>query len=242
MSKFVLTDCRIYSGGVDLSTRSNKAMLSAEHEEKDATAFAGGGYTEVLGGLASAKFQGEGQWEAGADTVDEVSWSGLGGLGPLTVCPDGADVDDLAWLTYAMRGSYTLGDALGEVAPWSANLASSWPLARGRVAHPPGTARSTTANGTAVELGAVASGQHLYACLHVLSASGTTPSLTVKVQSDDGSGFGSATDRITFDAATTTGGQVQRLAGPITDTFYRARWEISGTTPSFLFVVSFGVK
>lgn len=243
MSKFILTDCRVYSGGADLSTRTNKISLMAEHEEKDATAFAGGGFTEVLGGLGSAKFQGEGQWEAGnAGMVDDVSWSDLGGLGPLTVCPDGADVGDLAWLTYAMRGSYTLGDAVGEVAPWQASLASSWPLARGAIAHPPGTARTATGTGTAVELGAVTASQYLYAGVHVLSATGTTPSITVKIQSDDGSGFASATDRITFSAATDRGGQIQRVAGAITDTFWRAQWTITGTGPSFLFVVSFGIK
>jgi hypothetical protein len=244
MSKFILTDCRIYSGGADLSTRSNKATLMAEVEEKDATAFAGGGYTEVLGGLASAKFDGEGQWEAGdAGKVDDVSWSGLGGLGPLTVCPDGADVDDLAWLMYGMRGSYSLGDSVGEVAPWSASLASSWPLARGRIAHPPGTARTATGDGTAVELGAVPAGQYLYAGLHVLSASGTTPSITVAIESDVDALFnGSETTRTTFSAATDRGGQIQRVAGAITDTFWRATWTVSGTTPSFLFVVSLGIK
>jgi hypothetical protein len=244
MSKFVLTDCRIYTGGADLSTRSNKASLTAEYEEKDTTAFAGGGYTECLGGLASTKFMGEGQWEAGnAGMVDDVSWSGLGGLGPLTVCPDGADVGDLAWLTYAMRGSYTLGESVGEVAPWSANLAGSWPLARGAIAHPPGTARTATGDGTAVELGAVTSGQYLYAGLHVLSASGTTPTIDVVIESDVDALFnGSETSRVTFTQATDRGGQIQRVAGAITDTFWRATWTISGTTPSFLFVVSLGIK
>lgn len=243
MTAFVLTDCRIYTGGADLSTRSNKASLMVEVEEKDSTAFAGSGYTECLGGLASTKFTGEGQWEAGdAGKVDDVSWTDLGGLGPLTVCPDGADVGDLAWLTYAMRGNYSLGEAVGEVAPWSASLAGSWPLARGAIAHPPGTARTATGFGGAIELGAVPSGKYLYAGLHVLSASGTTPSITVRIESDVDDQFNDPTTNLTFSAATTRSGQTQRVAGPITNTWYQAAWTISGTGPSFLFVVSLGIK
>ena len=117
---------------------------------------------------------------------------------------------------------------------------SAWPVVRGTSLHPPGTARTATGNGTAVQVGAVASGRQMYAALHVLSVSGTaTPTLTVKVQSDT-VGFGSATDQITFTAATAVGGQISRVAGPITDDYWRASWTISGTNPSFLFVVVVG--
>ncbi len=175
--------------------------------------------------------------------VDDASWAGLGGLGPWTVSPDGATVGGLAYLTWALRGSYTLGGEVGDVAPWSADAKGSWPLARGVIAHPPGTARTSTGDGTAVQLGAVPAGQRLYAALHVLSAAGTTPSLTVTVQSDDASGMASPTTQLTFAAATGRGGQILRTTGgAITDTYYRASWTISGTSPSFLFLVSFGIK
>ena len=128
------------------------------------------------------------------------------------------------------------------MATWTGTAKSSWPLVRGTIAHPPGTARTASGTGTGLQLGAVPAGRRLYAALHVLSVAGTTPSITVTVESDDANTFASATTRLTFDAATAAGGQVLRTTGDaITDTWFRVTWTISGTSPSFLFVVALGI-
>lgn len=245
MPKTILTNVRCFAVGVDLTGNSNKIEISAEVEEKDSTNYASNGWGEVMGGLASAELSGEGQWEAGDPAkVDDASWSQLGGVGPWSVSANNAAaVGDLVYLTNAMRSDYKLGDAVGEVAPWTGTAKSSWPMARGQFAHPPGTARTATGTGTGLELGAVAAGRRLYATLHVLSVAGTTPSITARVESDDNSGFSSATTRLTFDAATAVGGQILRTDGTaITDTWWRMAWTISGTTPSFLFTGALGVQ
>lgn len=246
MSKFVYTSCRIYSGGADLSGQSNKIELSAEHEDKDTTNFDSNGWRECRAGLAKSEGMGSGQWEAGdTSKVDDAQWAALGGLGALSVCPIDANAGSLAWLTYAMSGSFMVGGTVGDVAPWEVKFKGSWPLVRGVSLHPPGTARTASGNGSAVlalPVTGVPSGQYLYAALHVLSVSGTTPSLTVKVQSDVDNTFASPADQITFSAASARGGQIQRVAGPITDTYYRVNYTISGTNPSFLFVVTVGAK
>lgn len=243
MGKSVLLDARLFTNGVDLTSASNKIEISAEVEEKDVTNYASNGYKEVIGGIASSTIQGEGQWEAGdATKVDDAAWSQFGGLGPWTVVPTAATVGSLAYTTYALQCDYTLGGQLGDVAPWQAKAASSWRVARGQIAHPPGTARTSTGTGTSLQLGAVAAGRRLYAALHVLSASGTTPSITARVESDDNSGFTSATTRLTFTAATAAGGQILRTDGTaITDDWWRIAWTISGTTPSFTFVAALGI-
>lgn len=242
MSKLVLTDCRLFTGGADLTGNSNKIEIGMSAEVKDSTNYGSAGWTEVLAGLKKADLMGAGQWEAGdAGKVDNVSFADLGGVGAWTMCPDGSDVDDVAYLTRALRADYKLGADVGDVAPWNASAQSCWPLSRGRILHPPGTARTSTGTGTAVEYVAATSGQYVYANLHVLSVSGTTPSLTVAIESDAGGAFGSAATVQTFAAATAVGGQAIRIGGPITDTFYRVSYTISGTTPSFLFVVSLGV-
>lgn len=249
MGKFVLVNARVFTGGADLTGMSNKVELYAEVETKDVTTF--GSYDaatsslwqENLGGLRKSMWSGEGLWEAGdAGKVDNESWASLGAVKAYTACPHTADVSALAWLTKMLRSSYTLGDQVGEVAPWSAKGHGAWPLVRGTVAHPPGTARTATGSGTAIQLGAVAADKYQYATLHVLSVSGTdTPTLTVKIQSDDNSGFTTATDRITFSGATAIGDQVDRVAGAVTDDYWRAQWTISGTNPSFLFLVGLGI-
>ncbi|MFI6861786.1 hypothetical protein ACIBKZ_18120 [Streptomyces sp. NPDC050421] len=243
MSKFVLLDARLFAPGADLSGASNKIELTSEIEDKDATTYRSGGWKEVLGGLGSAEISAEGLWEAGDPSkVDDASWSTLGGIGPYTVCPGDSVVGALAYVTSGMRTDYKVGDAVGEIAPWSGTVKSSWPLVRGQIAHPPGTARTATGTGTALNLGAIPAGKRLYAALHVLSATGTTPSITARIESGDAA-LTTPTTRLTFAAATAAGGQILRGDGTaITDTHYRVAWTVTGTTPSFMFCVSLGIR
>lgn len=239
----VLTDVRLFTGGCDLTAVNNQIEFTAETEEKDVTNFGSGGWAEVIGGIKKGKISASGHWVAGGtDKVDDNLWPGMGGRGAWSWCPDTADVADIAYLTYGLQANYKILDAIGEVAPWSADMSSAWPISRGVVLHPPGTARTATGSGTAVEHVAVTAGQYVYANLHVLSIAGTsTPTITVAIQSDDNSGFSSATTRATFTAATAVGGESIRAAGAITDTWWRASWTISGSSPSFLFSVALGV-
>lgn len=242
MGKQILTDCRIFTGGADLSAMSNQAEVQAEVEEKDGTTFTSLGWTELLAGLGSGEINASGFWEAGdASKVDDATWAGLGGLTAWTVCPTVANVGALAYFMKAMQGNYAAGGEVGEIAPYKADAKSTWPVVRGQIGHPAGTARTTTGTGSSVQLGAVPAGKSLYAAIHVLGATGTTPSLTARVESDNATGFPSAVTQMTFVAATALGGQILRVPGPITDDWFRFAWTISGTTPSFLFVGALGI-
>ncbi|WP_047892152.1 hypothetical protein [Micromonospora sp. RV43] len=246
----ILKDVRLFNGGVDLTGRTNKVEPQAEAEERDVTTF--GSYDpatdkvwkEVMAGTKSAKLTASGFWEAGDPSkVDDALWAALGGVGAWTACPRGAAVGDTAYVMAAMQGQYQLLGGQGEVAPWAAAWSSTSPLARGVLLHPPGLARTATGSGTSVLHVAVPAGGELVAALHVLSVAGTgSPSLAVKIQSDDAAGFASPTDRVTFTTATAAGGEARRVGGANTDTYYRASWTITGTGPSFLFVVSLGVS
>lgn len=244
----VLENVRLFMGGADYTGQSNKIEVAAESEEKDVTTFAsvdanGKLWKDVLGGIASAKIAQGGFWGAGdTSRVDDDMWAALGGAGAWTGCPIAANVGSVALFTKALRASYQLGGSVGDVAPWTGGLASAFPLLRGVCMHPPGTARTSTGTGTSVQLTSVAAGKQLYAAAHVLSVAGTgTPTITLKIQSDDNTNFTSATDRITFTAATARTGQVLRTPGAIADDWYRVAWTISGTGPSFLFMVSLGI-
>lgn len=245
MAKSILTNVRLFAVGADLTGNTNKVEVTTEVEDKDTTNYGSNGWKEVLGGLASAEVSAEGQWEAGDPSmVDDASWSQLGGTGPWSVSANNsAAVGDLAYLVNAMRADYTAFGSVGDVAPWTGMAKSTWPMARGQFAHPPGTARTASGSGTALNLGAVTAGQRLYAALHVLSVAGTTPSITVSVESDDAEAFTTPTTRLTFNAATAIGGQILRTDGTaITDTWWRVAWTISGTTPSFLFAAALGIQ
>lgn len=242
MSKLVLLNTRLFVAGADLTGVTNKAEIQTEVEAKEATTFGSAGSKEFLGGLVSSSINAEGFFEAGdAGKVDDGAWALRGATGPVSICPQAATDGALVYFTNALETGYTLLGQVGELAPYKVSATGTWRVVRGTIGHPVSTSRTATGNGTAMQLGAVSTSQQLYANLHVLSASGTTPSLTVKVQSDDNSGFTTPIDRLTFTAATAVGGQCARLAGPLTDTYYRVTWTISGTTPSFQFVCAVGV-
>lgn len=246
----VLVDCRIYFDSAELTGHSNKVDVKSTVEDLDRTTFSSGGWKERKNGLVDSEFKLEGFNQAGdLSYPDDTFWANLGvSTKPLTFVPKPTTilsppaVGDLSYLSRVLEVNYAPGGEVGKLWAWTADMSGNWPLARGVVLHPQGTARTTTANGTGVQLGALSATQRLYATLHVLGISGTaTPTITVKIQSDDNAGFSSPTDRITFTAATAIGGQALSVDGAITDDYWRAQWTISGTNPSFLFAVSAGI-
>lgn len=250
MAKFVLQNVRLFAGGVDLTSNSNKAEISVEFEEKDATPFAatGGVWHESLAGIASSTINASGQWEAAANATgpqlpDDALYPSLGSIHGVTLCPATAADGAVAYVGGFLRQNYTAGGAVGDVAPWQANWQGNWPVARGIVLAPP-SARTTTGTGTIFQItgGVPTANDFLIGTLHVLSVAGTTPSVTATVQSAALVGFGSPTTRLTFNAANAPGGQVLRVAGPITDQFFRLSYTISGSTPSLLFMSGLGVS
>ena len=72
----------------------------------------------------------------------------------------------------------------------------------------------------------------------------STPTITVEIESDSQEDFaGTPETRLSFDAATARGGQILRTDGTAhADTWYRPTWTVSGTSPSFLFVVALGIR
>lgn len=254
-SPHVLRNVRIFTGGADLTSQSNKVEIGVEYEEKDVTNFgsvdaSGDPWKEFIAGMGSAKVTAGGQWEAGdVGKVDDDTWAALGGASAWTVYPHestataGGLPGSVAWIINAMRAQYQLGGSVGDVAPWAASASSKWPAVRGVGLHGPGTARTATGTGTAFQRPAVPLRGFAYASLNVLSVAGTAgPSITARLQSSANEAFTVPTDRHTFTLANLRGGQVVRVPGPLTDTWWRIAWTITGTTPSFLFTSAVGVK
>lgn len=102
------------------------------------------------------------------------------------------------------------------------------------------TSVSTTgAKGTAVELGATSSTQHLFGAFFLLGTAGTT--VTAVLESDADNTFGSATTRVTFGPLTAVGGTwATPVAGAITDTWYRLR--ISAITGTWVIACLAGIE
>lgn len=239
MSTLVLTDSTVWAGGYDMTTDLNQIALRAEVEDKDTTTFGRGDWRTRQGGLRDVSADLSGLWQAGAGAIDAEAFTRLGVKDRvMTVTPDG-EAGSVAYMFQAGTFSYEAFDQVGELAPF--NLAAKGTnkagLVRGRVAAAKGTVSATGAIGTAVNLGAVVSGQYLYAAVHVFTA-GTT--VTLKIQSDNAANFPSPTDVATLSAITTAGATwVTRVAGPITDTHFRLN--ATAVTGSFVLAAAIGI-
>lgn len=246
MSKFVLTNCRVFFGAADLSGDTNEATVTGSREVKDTTNYLSGGWKEEIAGLGSSKIEITGYTEASATPAtvglpDDTGFANFGLLGGVTLAPTGAADGAPAYLTNVLESDFNpLLGKIGDVAGFKLSTVSSWPLVKGVIATPPSSVLAVgSGTGTINNLGAVAAGKQVYADIHVISTTGA-PSLVMTVQSAALVGFGSPTTRLTFGTATSIGSQIIRTPGPITDAFWRASWTVSGTG-SVLAVVTFGI-
>jgi hypothetical protein len=135
-----------------------------------------------------------------------------------------------------LRTSYMpLELPIGDVAGFSFDGQPTDEIAPGYVLHPK-TARSSSSNTTGVQVGALSGGTG-YAALHVFA--GTASTLDVVIQSDDNSGFTSATNRITFTQATGATSQWSTVTSAGSDDYWRVSWTVGGGT--WTFAVTFGI-
>ncbi len=241
MSEFVIKDGKVYLAGYDLSGDVNAAAIDYSAEAVDVTCLGDGTHIR-LGGLKSVTAQVEGFYD-GADNdqqlFDRIGVSDV----PLTICPENANEGSRAYTFKTMLASYSPGGSLGEAMTFSVSgEATGYELVQGVVLLN-GT-KTVTGNGAGQLLTAVTSAQQLFAALHITAVGDAAASIVVKVQSDDNAGFTTPTDRITFASANAIGAQwATPVNGPITDTYWRVVWTITGgTTPSFTFIVPVGIQ
>lgn len=241
MATYALTNCKLYVAQYDLSGYTNALELRHESEPLETTTF-GSTHRTRVSGLADISYTQNGFSDFADDAQDEIINSLIGTPNTVTtICPtDGTD-GERAFLFRAGEGDYSSGGSVGEVHAFTVSGSGTDKLVYGTVLHP-ATARTSTQTGTGRLLGAVSASQTLYAGLHVIAASGTNPTLDVTIESDDASGFVSPATRITFAQATGKTSEWKTAAGAITDTYYRAKLTIGGTSPSFTAVVVVGIK
>lgn len=238
-----LTNAKILAGPADLSGWSNTVELEAEAEEKDVTTFGATGFRSFLGGMKQVMVKSAGFWEAGSAVLpDDRFWTDLGvSAVPMTVTPTGATVGDVSYITRVTRLKYNFGDKVGEILPFESEAnGDGTALVRGLVAdNQVRTVTGTTAIRTLV---APTATTRVYAAIHVVAVSGTSPSLTATLQGDDAIGFPSPATVATSSAITAPGSIW--LVGPYgvsLDSFFRLSYTISGTSPQFSVIATIGI-
>lgn len=243
MAKFVLYDQLVFVDDYDITGDTNAVALEYGAELKDCTVLQND--TRInLGGLKTVQCSVAGYYDAATEDAELFSNIGVSGK-PVSIVNDGDNEGDIAYWFNAVGGEYTIGTSTGEIMPFSFVAGAQDSLIRGVMGHNArSTAETSSSTSTGVQLGAVGASQKLYAVLHVLDSSGSgDQTLDVIVESDDNSGFTSATTRLTATQVTTsTTSELLEVAGAITDDYFRVNFTIAGSgSPSFKFVLLFGV-
>jgi hypothetical protein len=241
-----LMDARILLGGYEYTSFSNSLTTDYGVEMLDNTVF-GDSTRSNRPGLRTFSFTVNGYRDDGASTpfgdTSGTAYSRIGAAREVfSFAPVGTADGQRSFTIRGVNGTYTpLSGSVGDILPFElTGSAAHSELIKGVVEGV--GAKTATANSTGTQIGALSATQTLYAALHVTAYSGTSPTLDVKVQSDDNSGFSSATDRITFTQNT---GSIQSqwgsVNGAVTDDYWRTVMTIGGTTPSFTLYVTLGI-
>lgn len=236
-------DMLVIDGSIDLAGVGKVINLTNEVNPLDTTPLSTTGWTTLIGGNKTGMVDIELMADYDNNAADDTEWGYLGTSSvPKSIVLGSADGSPAYLMNGINLSHQVIGGQVGELAMARVSgRQSGSPVVRGKLLHALTTARTSSSTGTGRQLGAVSATKRLYAALHVTAASGSTPSLTVKIQSDDNGAFSSATDRITFTASTARDYQFSSVAGAITDDYWRISYTISGSGASFNFAVSAGI-
>lgn len=249
MGSYAANNVTTWFSGFDMTGQLNSTGLAMSYDALDATTYQPATVTNPsrvrVAGLEDVQLDESGFWEAGAGLIDPTAFTALGGASQVvSTSSDGAE-SSVAYLFRARQFNYEIFGQVGELIPFrlTAQSARGTGLAsvaaiRGRVLKTKADVSATGATGTAFQLGAVSAGQYLYSTFHVFSA-GTT--ITAVLESDSDNTFASATTQATFGPITTLGGTWgTRVAGAITDTWYRLR--VTAITGTFSIACAAGIR
>lgn len=243
MATLVYTDCKIYMAGYNLSGQSNNCSVEYGAEMLDATVFSSGGTRINKAGLKTAKIMASGFQDYGLGTPEAEMFTRIGAVAEVfTIAPTGNAEAERAFTLKGVSGTYQiLPGEVGSLLPFEIDaIASHVPLVRGSVF---GVGlKAVSGNGVGENLGVVAADHRIFSALHVVSALGTLPTLDVVIESAASGAFTTPTTRLTHAQMTGIGSNWQEADGPGgTDAYWRAKWTIGGTTPSFIMFLVVGV-
>lgn len=229
-------------GAYNLTTQTMAVASEFGVEEQDGTVFGDEARNFLAGTLETGQLGVQGFTDF-ADPHSVLN-AALGGSGTLITLASGRTDGDWALIVNAMAAKYSpLSGAIGDrrVFDLMAKAADGGRIVMGRLAAY--GVKSATGSSAGYQLGAVGASQSVYASLHAYSYAGTTPELVVTLESDDNSGFTSATTRATF---TTVGeaisSELKTVAGAITDDYWRLTWTLTGSGAQYGIVGAIAIR
>lgn len=241
MANFAVISPAIHIHDLDVGPFLNQFSMKVDVDTPDVTTFGSGGWRARVAGLKTVSSGGQGFADFSAAGSDLSLWTNLGITDQVvTLCPQGAETNT-AYFWQSGRFSFTPLDAkIGDASAFAttAQSTNSQGAIRGQLGKAKGTVSATGQLGSVLTIAGPTSTQFVYASLHVFVAATT---ITIQVQSAPTLGFAAPTTRATIGPLTTTGGTfMTRVAGPITDGFWR--FNVSAITGTFTVAGSIGVQ
>lgn len=242
VGKHIMKNCRCWLNGYDMSGDLSQMALTSTPANKELNLFGPSNAVRRVSGLWNTVADHQGLWDT-AETggLDQTLYDEIGvSEGVMSVAPLTGAVGETAYMFVSTVGQYQPGGKHGELFGFSVhaeggNLIRGTVMANGNL--------TATGQGTAKQLGAVEEGQQLYAAMHVLSVSGTNPTLEMAVQSATAQAFGTPTERLAFPKAIAPGGWwAVPVPGSIEDEWWRVSYTVGGTNPSLAVVVIIGIQ
>lgn len=238
MAKAIIRNAAIWLDGYDLQRGANRIDIEGSSDVIDVTCFADTSRVKVLD-TPQASISAAGYMDSVFEKALFDSW-GVQGLALTAAFKKLAG--EIAFVADVQDGRYNTvlgrGQAMGFTLACEVGVGG---FGRGRVLHV-GSGVTATGTGTGQLMRAIGTGFKAVASLHVTSVAGTTPTLTVIIESDDNVGFTSPVTQATFTTTNVVDGETKAIVGPKPDTYWRAKWTITGTLPVFDFAVALGFE
>lgn len=238
----ILKDAKVLIDGYDFSGDTRALAMEYDAEDQDDTRFGQDTRQLAAGTLKTFAWNLEGFWKAGANEPDPVIFTRIGSTDLVTTLiptSSTAAAGDIGYFYKGLAKGYPFGGSVGDNLPFTVNGGVRSNAVRGTVLH--GATVTGTGTGSKENLGGVGSGQTLYGALHVVTAVGSTNDLTVIVESDSSTSFGSGTTRLSFSQTSAIGGQFATGTGSTGDVYYRVSHTVAGATASFKYYVTVGI-
>jgi len=232
MAEYAVTSAFAYLGALDLSDQMTDWSMTGSGDPLDKTTMRNnGGARRFKMGLITTQATVGGFTDM--DTKDAILMAGFQARSTKAFAAGNVETEGQPCCVMQIVKPQLQQHAgqVGELAKDSVQVQSTdkYGGVRGRLLVKATSVSTTGAKGTAVQLGATSSTQHLFAGFFLLGTAGT--SITAVLESDNASNFPSATTQVTFGPLTAAGGTwATPVAGAINDDWYRLRvTSITGT-------------
>lgn len=238
MAIFTLTDCLVLHGGTSMTGDSTTLSGDRGADIHDITPMGATSRTKK-GALRQSSWSVSGHF-------NNANWSGPHGsvaaaAAPMTVVPAGNTAGNDAMLVETVVGLYKIGAAVGEVLPFEFTAEGLDPMVGGYLFEQTTKSAAATTYTAGVELGALTAGHIICAAAHVTAIAGTLPTIDFTIQSDADNNWASPEDRQALTQMVAVGGQWKEYSTAQTDTWWRFKVVVDGTTPVISYTVSMGL-